>query len=139
MMFNRKNKSPVESEEMVKRKSRLQIETTIFDGAYIVFRDPEAVVNQRGIMDLQNNILIDSTYETICSIGDYAIVSQSYNVYTKILTMYGIIDSNLNIIIDPKSERFVNEDGRRMISIYLALTLKEKGYDIEIKKIKTKK
>jgi len=139
VFIKRKNKPQIESEEVLKRKARLKIENTIFDDKYIIFRDPQVVVNQRGIMDLQNNIVIDSTYETICSIGDYAIVSKSYNVYTNFITMYGIIDSNLNIIIDPKSERFVNEEGRRMISAYLALKLREEGYDIEIRKIKTKK
>ena len=90
-----------------------QIEKTIFNGEYFFFRNPNKIVNNCGIVFKNGDVVISERFENVMySVADWAIVTTRYRVYLDSEDVYyGIIDKDLNIIIDPDKNEYRGYDG----------------------------
>lgn len=90
-----------------------QIEKTIFNGEYFSFRNPNKIVNNCGIVSKNWDVVISERFENVMySVADWAIVTTRYRVYLDSEDVYyGIIDKDMNIIIDPDKNEYRGYDG----------------------------
>ena len=114
----------------------VQIEKTIFDGKYFTFRNFNKIVNNCGIVSKNGDVVIPERFENIMySVGNWVIVTTRYNVYLELGDVYyGIIDKNMNIIVDPDKEEYKGYDGYLQIeSILKSLYEESYGFDSDKK------
>lgn len=90
-----------------------QIEKTIFNGEYFSFRNPNKIVNNCGIVSKNGDVVISERFENVMySVADWTIVTTRYRVYLDSEDVYyGIIDKDMNIIIDPDKNEYRGHDG----------------------------
>ena len=113
----------------------IQIEKNIFDGEYFSFRNMNRIVNNCGIASKSGEVVISERFENVLySVGDWAIVTTRYRVYTHPEDVYyGLIDKDMNIIIDPDTFDFYGYLGYLQVEKILS-SLYEEKYDINSKK-----
>lgn len=106
----------------------MQIEKTIFNGEYFTFRNLNKVVNNCDIISKNGNVGFFERFENVMySVGDWAIVTTRYRVYHHPEEVYyGIIDNDMNIIIDPDENEYCGYDGYLKIENILKSLYEEK-------------
>lgn len=106
----------------------VQIEKTIFNGEYFVFKNPNKIVNNCGIISKDGDVAISERFENVMySVADWAIVTTRYRVYQQPENIYyGIIDKDINMIIDPDKNEYRGYDGYLQIENILKSFYEEK-------------
>ncbi len=104
------------------------IEKSLFDGKYFSFRNTEKVINNCGIISKNGDVVISQRFENVMyPVGDLAIVTTRYHVYTDPEDVYyGIIDKDMNIIIDPDKNDYWGYDGYLLLENIIKKIYEEK-------------
>lgn len=112
-----------------------QIEKTLFNGEYFSFRNPNKIVNNCGIVSKNGDVVIPERFENVMySVANWAMVTTRYRVYLQPEDVYyGIIDKDMNIIIDPDKNEYRGYDGYLQIENILK-SFYEELYGIDSKK-----